>query len=219
MTRTFRFLWRFSWPNWLILFSVAAVILLGAAATGVPAGAGNLFASYLSVFPLLTPMLLMLLRYSLCGAYLQLALAFGARRRDFLLGVQLVLVLDVLAGGAVLLLMKGIPDAMHWTRTGELLETVSRGLDWMGWRYPLLLFSHAALGCATGLIMARSKVLGTILVVAASMLCVAGFMGITFGILMGEADWLRTLIAGASAALAAGSEYVLWRNIRRHTVV
>ena len=42
MTRTARFLWRFTWANWLTLLIFAGVVFLGSAVTGVPEGTRNM---------------------------------------------------------------------------------------------------------------------------------------------------------------------------------
>ena len=53
MRRTLRFLWRFTWPNWLILWCMAALIVLGSVTPGLPEQAARMFANYLGIFPLL----------------------------------------------------------------------------------------------------------------------------------------------------------------------
>lgn len=219
MRRTLRFLWRFTWPNWLILWCMAALIVLGSVTPGLPEQAARMFANYLGIFPVMIPMLLMMLCMGLCSATFQLAASFGARRRDYFLGVQIILVLDVLMGYGMLFLLKNIPVSLMWVRTNELGPMLKGALEWMGWRYPLMIFSHVVLGCVVGLVLSRSKALGGILTVLSAVYCVAGFLGLTLAALFGNPEWVRTVLTVLPALIAIGGEIYLWRNVRRSTVV
>lgn len=218
MIRTVRFLWRFSWPNWCILGSAVLVILAGALWTGVPEGRDNLFSSYFMVFPMLIPMMLMVFSFALCATFLDIALSFGARRRDFLLALQGILLLDVLVGCGLAWGMAAVPQAMHWASDNQVFS-VHAFLSWAGGLYPLIIFGETALGCAAGLLMARSKVLGTVLVLFSTLVSMGFFILNVFGALTQPPGWLWTAAAALCTAIAAGSEAVLWRNIRRRSVV
>ena len=219
MTRTARFLWQFNWPNWLTLFACAGVVFLGATATGVPEGADNIFSTYLGVLPLMVPMILMLFNLGRCSTCVQLALSFGARRRDFFLVIQFFLILDTLLGCGVLFLMKDIPVALRWVQGNELNEVLKNSLAWANWRFPLMIFSQAAMGCVVGMTLVRSKVLGGILTVLATFASLVGFMSLILLGLLQNPAWVRILLTVVPAGIALGSEVYLWRSIRRLTVV
>ena len=120
MTRTARFLWRFTWANWLILLIFAGVVFLGSAVTGVPEGTRNMFSIYLGLFPMMVPMILLLFNLGRCSTFLQLALSFGGQRRNYFLVIQLFLLFDTLLGYGVLLLLRDIPVTLLWVQVDEL---------------------------------------------------------------------------------------------------
>ena len=217
MRQTVRFLYRFSWPSWLIMAFFAAVILLGAVLTGVPRGTDNIFATYFVMYPMLIPMLTMILSFSLCSCFLNVALSFGARRRDFFLSLQGVLLLDVLIGCALAWLMACLPQTLGWAGSNEIFS-VQAFLEWAGGLYALMIFGEAALGCAVGLLLGRSRILGTVLVVLASLLSAGLFLVLTLSGILNLPPWLRPAAAAVSAGMAVGSEAFLWRSIRRQVV-
>lgn len=137
MTRTARFLWRFTWANWLTLLIFAGVVFLGAAVTGVPEGTRNMFSIYLGIFPMMVPMILLLFNLGRCSTFLQLALSFGGQRRNYFLVIQLFLLFDTLLGYGVLLLLRDIPVTLLWVPVDELGQLLRNALDWAGWRFPL----------------------------------------------------------------------------------
>jgi len=216
MIRTGRFLLRFSWPNWAVMLGFVAVLLLGSVLTGVPNGEENLFSSYFLSFPLFVAMLMMILSFSLCSIYLDVALSFGARRRDYFRGIQGILLLDTLIGCALAWSMALLPEVLDWGYNEAFYA--AEMLRWAGWLYPLNIFGQAALGCVAGLAMARSKVWGTVLMIAAVLLSVGFLIVMVLGKLLSLPDWLWPAAAAVMAVMAAGSEIVLWRAIKRHVV-
>jgi len=219
MTRTARFLWRFTWPSWLTLLIFAGVVFLGSAVTGVPDGTRNMFSIYLGLFPMMVPMILLLFNLGRCSTFLQLALSFGGQRRNYFLVIQLFLLFDTLLGYGVLLLLRDIPVTLLWVQVDELGLLLRNALDWAGWRFPLMIFSQAAMGCVVGLCLVRSKVLGSILTVLAIFSSLVGLMSLVLLGLLQNPMWIRLLLTILPAGIAIGSEIYLWRSICRSTVV
>lgn len=194
MTRTARFLWRFTWANWLTLLIFAGVVFLGSAVTGVPEGTRNMFSIYLGIFPMMVPMILLLFNLGRCSTFLQLALSFGGQRRNYFLVIQLFLLFDTLLGYGVLLLLRDIPVTLLWVQVDELGLLLRNALDWAGWRFPLMIFSQAVMGCVVGLCLVRSKVLGSILTVLAIFSSLVGLMSLVLLGLLQNPLWIRLLL-------------------------
>lgn len=220
MRRIFRFLWMFSWPNLATLAGFAVVIVLGASLTGVPQGADNIFATYFPAFPFMELMVLYAVSFALCTTNLNLAVSFGCRRRDFFWGYQGMLAVYT---GISWLLKEGmyrLPAALGWPQ-GSRLDEMAQMMNLRGILFPALALCLLALGAVSGLVFARSKVWGTVVIVAAAVLGMGVFflfmiLNLTeHSALLGR---LATVTLAVMAAAFAAAEVFLWRFTGRYCV-
>lgn len=231
MIKSFRFLLQFAWVNLGCLLSFALIVTAGSYATGVPKGAENLFNTYYGTFPLMSLIILFLFAFALCTSNLNLALSFGARRRDFFLSLQGILLMYTGVCWALQLAMSAIPTLFGWSNP----ERWSAMMSWGGgrpWIYPLLCLTVLALGCLSGLVFTKSKVWGTILIIAAMLVCMAAIvlimlsahLTVTTMVLKGHGLVLSSLgrvslyLSLGMAAVLAVSEGVIWRTVARYMV-
>lgn len=233
MRRSFRFLWQFTWPNLAVLTGFAAVVTLGAVASGVPRGNQNIFQTYFGGFPMMALMVLFILSFALCTSNLNLALSCGARRRDFFWGMQGNLLSYTLTAWLLQSVMSALPALMRWSDLGRWTSLMT--FDKMAvWVFPLTAMTTLVLGCLCGLLFSRSKVLGTIVMSVAMLGCVAAsvLLMVTAGSevslysLDGSAPdvtlspWGRLpLFLGLGlGAVFLICEYLIWRFVRRYCV-
>jgi hypothetical protein len=167
------------------------------------------------------------------SSYLNLALSFGARRRDLFWAMQGMFLVYALACLLLRAGMLSLVSALDWDfKEARLLMLSQGGLN--GGLYLLIAVTLCALGALCGLAMARSRVLGVLCVLVVCALCTAALVllmldsrgevtlysvdGMTPDIVVRgfSVTWLA-VTAGVVAVLAA-SELVLWRYIRRYRV-
>ena len=162
MLKSFRFLFQFAWINLACLLGFAVLVVVGCYATGVPGGASNLFATYYGAFPLVTLFVLFIFAFSLCTSNLNLGLSFGARRRDFFWAVQGVLVVYTGFCWAAQVLLAALPQLGGWIEEGRwtLIRAFYGGTLWV---FPLVCLTILVLGCLGGLVSAKSKVWGAVI--------------------------------------------------------
>ena len=220
MVKSFRFLLQFAWINLGAVLGFAAVVTAGAFATGVPDGAVNLFETYFSTLPLVVLIMLFVFASSLCSSSMNLALSLGARRRDFFLAAQGILLLYTMVCWLLQILISAIPVLFQWSRPERWsILTALRGPHLLS--YPLLCLAALLAGCVCGLIFVRSKALGVLLFCAAGVLAIFGitFLFVTSGT-WGEAHLgvLPVVLTGAAVAVIGVSEGFLWRTISRYGV-
>lgn len=230
MIKSFRFLLNFALINLGAIFGFAAIVIVGCYATGVPGDreAGNLFETYYAMFPTMILLCLFLYAFALCTNNLNLGLSMGARRWDFFRALQGIMLFYTVVCWALCRFMTAFPAMANWEVRGRfsLLSTYSGN----PLTYPLLCLVMLVLGCLGGLLMVKSKVLGTIVVIL-SVLVMTGatvFMLLSTDAGMAGAfsgtqwEWLFTtlpkILAGVLAAAFAGGELLIWRTIRRYTV-
>ena len=221
MARCSRFLLQFAWTSLGVVLAFAAVITAGCIATGVPDGAAyNLFATYFAGLPLTVVLILFILSFNLCGAYLQLALSLGARRRDYFFAVQVVLLLYTGSSWLLQLAVAWVPAAFAWANP-ERWSLLSALRGPFLFSYPLLCLAVLCLGCICGLIFVYSKALGVIMVFAAAVLGLFGtvFLFITSGT-WDDSSWgiLPVVLTAGAVAVVGVSEGFLWRTISRYAV-
>ena len=225
MIKSFRFLLQFALVNLGVLVGFAVVVILGAYATGVPAGlpdgSYNLFQTYFSCFPLMMLLIIYMYTFSLCTSSLNLGLSMGGRRRDFFWAIQGILLLYAAVCWAIQLLMSSLPWLGNWNEPGRWSSLMSFGGSL--WVFPALCVIIGVLGCVSGLIFARSRVLGTLVITAAMLL---GVVGVAVLLLNGEfsfferGPWavLPAVLLGGTAIAALLCEGVIWRTVRRFIV-
>ena len=119
MVKSTRFLSQFIWANLAAIVCFAMIVVVGCYVTGVPQGANNLFRSYYSAFPLMELFILYFYGFALCTNNLNLALAFGAKRRDFFWGIQGVMLLYTAACWLIQVLISILPRLGGWTDLGR----------------------------------------------------------------------------------------------------
>ena len=220
MLKSFRFLLQFAWVNLGGVLGFAAVVTAGAFLTGVPNGAQNIFETYFSTLPLVVLIILFIFAFSLCTSNLNLALSLGARRRDFFLAVQGILLLYTGVCWLLQIAVSAIPVLFHWSRPERWsILTALRGPNLFS--YPLLCLAVLCLGCICGLIFVYSKALGVIMVFAAAVLGLFGtvFLFITSGT-WDDSSWgiLPVVLTAGAVAVVGVSEGFLWRTISRYAV-
>ena len=230
MVKSFRFLLNFAWVNLGAIFGFAAVVIAGCYITGVPDNAenGNLFETYYAMFPTMILLMLFLYAFALCTNNLNLGLSFGARRIDFFWVIQGVMVFYSLICWALQLFMAAFPAMANWeVRERWALLDMYDGRPWM---FPLVCMVLMVLGCLSGLVMVKNKIIGTILVT----LSVFVMVGVTIVMILSsetrfmsylldtEWGWLWTTLPKAGLAVlavsAVGGEFVIWRVIQRYVV-
>ena len=230
MGRSFRFLLNFAWTNLGAIFGFAAIVIAGCYVTGVPNNAenGNLFENYYAMFPTMILLCLFLYAFALCTNNLNLGLSMGARRNDFFWALQGIMVFYAVICWALQLFMSAFPALAGW----EIRDKWAL-LDLFGgrvWVFPLVCLVLMVLGCLSGMVVVKHKVLGVILVT----LSVFIMMGATcFMILLTETKimdflldtewgWLWTTLPKVMAAMlivcAVGGELLIWRTIQRYVV-
>ena len=228
MVKSTRFLSQFVWPNLAAVLAFAVIVVAGCYITGVPQGTHNLFRSYYSAFPIMELFILYFYGFALCTNNLNLALSFGARRRDFFWGMQGTMLLYAGACWLLQALMSVLPQQGGWTelsRWGWVL-----GEDLPVGMYPFLCVLVLVLGGLSGLVMARSKVWGTVLSVAAVLLMIAlcallfivADIGLWEFLVNGEYGglWgnLPYLLGGAALLICLVGEAVIWRTVKGYVV-
>lgn len=226
MVKSFRFLLSYSWVNLGAVFGFAAIVIAGCYVTGVPddPNAGNLFETYYAMFPTMILLCLFLYAFAMCTNNLNLGLSMGARRRDFFWAIQGNMLFYTAACLVLYWFMSALPAIAGW----EVRERFSLLGTYSGkfWLYPMLCMAMLVLGCLSGLVMVRSKILGTLLVILSILI----MMGVTvFMLLSAETSlldflagsvWndLPKILVGALAAAFAGGEVLIWRTVRRSVV-
>ena len=230
MVKSFRFLIRFAWVNLASLLGFAAIVILGCYLTGVPGNpnVGNLFETYYAMFPTMILLCLFLFAFAMCTSSLNLGLSMGARRRDFFWAIQGNMAFYAVVCWGLQLFMSAFPALAGW----EVRDKWAL-LDLYGgrvWAFPLVCLVLMVLGCLSGMVLVKNKVLGGILVTLSIfvMIFVSVFMilsadtGIMNYLMETEWGWLWTTLPKVMAAvLAAGAvagEFLIWRVTQRCVV-
>ncbi|MDY3905577.1 MAG: hypothetical protein SOZ47_02095 [Lawsonibacter sp.] len=220
MVKSFKYLLQFAWINLGAILGFAAIVIAGAYLTGVPQGANNLFRTYFGTFPLLTLIMLFLFSYALCTSNLNLALSFGARRRDFFFAIQGVLLLYAGVCWALQAVMSAIPDLFGWTSVDRWSFLMSLG-GLTNWQYPLACLTIMTLGCLCGLLYVRSKGWGVLVMVVT----ILGGIAATMVLLIfsdsqpGTPGALTaTILTCGSVGVIAVCELLIWRTVHRFVV-
>ena len=221
MWKSFRFLLQFAWINLGAILAFALIVTVGSYLTGVPQGANNLFATYFSTFPLLTLIILYIYSFGLTTSNLNMALSMGARRRDFFLAIQGILLLYTGVCWLLQAAMSSIPFLFHWTQQERWQILLSLG-GFASWVYPLVCLAILCLGGLCGLVIARSKLLGGLLVVFSLLVAIAAtaLLFITADIFdqgssFGDLPLVLILLV---VAITGVSEVIFWRIIDRYVV-
>ena len=230
MGKSLRFLLNYSLVNLGAVFGFAAIVIVGCYATGVPHNprVGNLFETYYAMFPTMILLCLFLYAFSMCTNNLNLGLSMGARRVDFFWAIQANMACYAVICWGLQLFMSAFPALANWEIRDKwaLLDL----FDGRVWAFPLVCMVLMVLGCLSGLVMVKSKILGTILVTISIfvMIFVTVFMilsadtGIMNYLMETEWGWLwttlpRIMIAVLSAG-AVGGEFLIWKVVQRYVV-
>ena len=226
MVKSFRFLLSYSWVNLGAVFGFAAIVIVGCYITGVPGNpnVGNLFETYYAMFPTMILLILFLYAFALCTNNLNMGLSMGAKRTDFFWAVQGNMAFYTVVCWALYWFMSAFPAIANWEvrERWSLLGTYSGKLR----LYPMLCMTMLVLGCLSGLVMVKNKILGTLLVI----LSIFAMMGITVFMLLSadtnlmdflvDSIWndLPKVMVGILAAAFVGGELLIWRVIQRYVV-
>ena len=230
MGRSFRFLLNFAWTNLSAIFGFAAIVIAGCYLSGVPNNAenGNLFETYYAMFPTMLLLILFLYAFALCTNNLNLGLSMGARRTDFFWALQGIMVFYSLVCWALQLFMSAFPAIANWeVRDRWALLDLFGGQVWV---FPLVCLVLMVLGCLSGMVMVKNKIIGSILVTVSIIIMVAVtmFMLLFTDARMMEAfqeaglGWVFTTLPVVMTAVlavgAVGGELLIWRTIQRYIV-
>lgn len=230
MVKSFRFLLGYSWVNLGAIFGFAAIVIVGCYATGVPdnPSVGNLFETYYAMFPTMILLCLFLYAFAMCTNNLNMGLSMGARRRDFFWAVQGNMAFYAVVCWGLQLFMSAFPALANWEIRDKwaLLDL----FDDRVWAFPLVCMVLMVLGCLSGMVVVKNKVLGAILVALSVfvMIGVTVFMilsadtGIMDYLMETEWGWLWTTLPRMMIAVlavgAVGGEFLIWRTIQRYIV-
>ena len=230
MGRSTRFLLQFTWPNLGAVLGFAAVVIAGCYAVGADRDpmTGSLFERYYDMFPIMLLLCMFLYGCSLCTSNLNLGLAMGSRRVDFFWAVQGNFVLCAAACWGLQQFMAVFPALAGWAprERWAMLHLFSG----RAWAFPLMCAALMVLGCLCGLVLAKSKLWGTLLIT----LSILAAIGVTVVLLL-SADsslmdylyrsrwgWLWSALPSGMTALlglgAAGGELMIWRTIQGYVV-
>ena len=186
---------------------------------------GNLFETYYAMFPTMLLLILFLYAFALCTNNLNLGLSMGARRTDFFWALQGIMVFYAVVCWALQLFMSAFPAIASW----EVRERWAL-LDLFGgrvWAFPLVCLVLMVLGCLSGMVMVKNKIVGSILVTVSIfvMVVVTVFMilsadtNIVENLLETEFGWLFTVLPrvmiGVLAVGAVEGELFIWWFIQR----
>lgn len=225
MLKSLRFLLQFAWINMAALCAFAVLVTAGCYATGVPDGAENLFSTYFRGFFPMSLIILFLFAFALCTSNLNLALSMGARRRNFFLGVQGMLLLYAVEACLLQGLLSLLCQADNWAEPTRWM-----GLDNLGWRELGIAFVVnllvGILGCLSGLLLAKSKLLGGIVMVLSLFAVLAGTLFVQMSAFLGKSRpllggiWgdLPVITLAIFLVLLAGGDAAIWRTIRGYIV-
>ena len=219
MIKSFRFLLQFAWINLATILGFAAIVTLGSYATGVPQGTENIFRTYYGSFPMMCLIILFIYAFALCTSNLNLALSFGARRRDFFWAIQAILLVYTGVCWALQMVMSAIPTLFGWISLERWNTMLSLGGQPL-WLYPLFCLFILGLGCLCGLVFTRSKVWGTVLLIAAMLLAIAGTVVLMLSADFGSGRWgqLPLFLAIGLIAVFAVCDGLIGRTVRRFMV-
>lgn len=219
MLKSFKFLFQFAWVNLGAILGFAVIVIAGAYVTGVPQGANNIFRTYFGTFPLMCLLILFILSFSLCTSNLNLALSFGAKRRDFFWAIQGNLLLYTGACWVLQAVMSAIPHRFGWTSVDRWSFLMSLG-GLTNWQYPLACLTILCLGCLCGLLYARSKVWGIVVMVITCLGGIAATMLLLIAsdFLYGMWGSLPAILVLSAAVIIAVCEGLIWRTVSRYTV-
>ena len=165
-------------------------------------------------------MVLYAVSFALCTTNLNLAVSFGCRRRDFFWGCQGMLAVYT---GISWLLKEGmyrLPTALGWSQ-GSRLGEMAQMMNLRGLLFPALALCLLALGAVSGLIFARSKVWGAVVIVAAVVLCMGAFILFVILNLTENRALLgrpATVTLAVMAAAFTAAAVFLWRFTGRYCV-
>ncbi len=230
MGKSFRFLLNFAWANLGAIFGFAAIVIAGCYLSGVPNNAenGNLFETYYAMFPTMLLLFVFLYAFALCTNNLNLGLSMGARRADFFWALQGIMAFYSVVCWLLQLFMSAFPAIANWeVRDRWALLDLFGGRVWV---FPLVCLVLMVLGCLSGMVVVKNKVLGAILVTVS----VIVMMGVTVFMLLSadtnimvfllETEWawlwvaLPKVMTAVLAVGAAGGELLIWRTIQRYIV-
>ncbi len=205
MGKSFRFLFQFTGWNVLAILAFAVIVIAGTIATG-GGEADNLFVTYFRTFPFVAQWILYIFAFALCTSNLNLAVSFGARRRDFFWALQGTLLLYTATCWVLQAVITAMPGLLRWGNQEEWELLFNLGGGDSIWLYPLLCLCVLALGCLSGLVFGRSKAMGALVIFVSFLVFFAGMILMMVGIPAGEA------IADPSSGLS-GTLIALWGNL------
>lgn len=223
MWKAFRGMLTFTLPNLAGMVGFAAISTVGACLTGVPGGAENLFRTYFVSFPLMSMLFLFMFGFSLSTTNLQLLVSFGCTRRDYFRGLQLTVVLYVLTGLVLSFGMAALPGWLNWAELERYAFMMHLG-GLAPLSYCLVAAAVLALGSLSGMVLARSKVWGVLLLAVGILVSIAAMVLLMLTSIIDGPDagrlWghLPAILTGVMLAVFVASECLLRRFVGRYSV-
>lgn len=220
MAKSLRFLLQSAKVNLGVLTTFAAILTAGVFLTGVPGGVENMFATYYGLFPLMSAMCLFIFAFAHCTSDLQLALSFGARRRDYFLALQFHMVFNALVCSVLQSILAWIPQATNWANNEAILSLIRLG-GHAFWVFPLICMSLQCIGGMVGSLYFRSRIVGMVILTVFMSIGIAAVVVLMLVAnrddfqLLGD---LPTLLFALLAAGAAAGEWIIWQKISQFTV-
>ena len=224
MKRAFRYLWQTVGFSLLVLVGLAVFLTLGAIHYGgggeaVEAVQRNIFSTYFGMFPLMAILSVFILSFNLCTVDLQVAVSFGARRRDFFLGLQGALLIYSFVIWGLQAVMSRVPERMGWSDLEHWQMLMGNGMG-IG-TYLLMVMAVLSMGCLCGLVFTRSKVWGVVVlcaVVIVGIIAVVVQMFTAFNRdtqIWGDLPWILTAVFGL---ILLAAEAGIWKFIKGYCV-
>ena len=222
MIRSFRYQMLSAAGNLGAYLIFAAVVTAGYVLVDASRGESGFFTTYFSMFPFMGLLLLFIFGYGMCTLTLSTALSFGDRRRTYFWALQGAVAAHAAAAWLVSAAMSLLP-ARILPQDATVLTPLLTGLQSLALSpaFPMLVWAVMCFGCVVGLLTQRSRVVGTVVMVAAMLI---GLIGGTAALIMQD-EWSGAGRPGVNLTLAAVcliiialSEAFLWRSIRRHVV-
>lgn len=211
MKRSFRFLLQFLWPDLGVTVGFAGVVVAGFLVFCSPGQEYNVFQAYIQIYPLLSLIFLLIFSWSLTGSTLNVALSFGARRRDYFWALQLGVALLLLVNWVTCLVLDAVPGLVGWQDTEwMLLRGLLHGNIFV---FPLSCLATMTLGCLMGLMFSRSKTQGILTVVIAVVTML--ILSVAMIILLVKLGQITQIVIAVLFGIAVLCECLIHRMIRR----
>lgn len=198
-------------PNLAIVAACAAALTGSYALSG---GKMEFFKTYFDTLPVMLILIFFMLAFGLSTSNLQVALSFGARRRDYFWALQGAILTYTAGAAAIQTAASLLTGALNLPRP-ELLGGTRLLVG-----FPLACLALTAVGCMAGLLYVRSRSWGAVVMVSTMVLGVIVVVMFLLVINDKVGLWgdLPLILTALMICLLVVSELVLYRAIVRAVV-